>query len=279
MEIAKQLDDIISNIPAPAGFGKPVVKVVYSEEVFDLNLSWRKGVGQTNKQTLIKTLPVVSHDSHDSCKVNSAPNVSVKETSQPPVDQSLQKHKCPSRYRRDQKRWYARRKKPKYAKKQSKSAQSRFFAHSTQSNSSDQSASPAKSVDSVDTKSSLKSPEQSNDRSGPVQTDKPSDITPSTSSPPAAASLSADLVTESTDNGWIAEERSLLRSAAESVDPVLNAPSLKCFHCESPPKPGSELKRCSKCKSAHYCTINCQSAAWPLHRRVCGILKRQYNPD
>ena len=48
MEIAKQLDDIIGNIPAPAGFGKPVVKVVYSEEVFDLNLSWRKGVGQTN---------------------------------------------------------------------------------------------------------------------------------------------------------------------------------------------------------------------------------------
>ena len=114
MEIAKQLDDIISKIPAPAGFGKPVAKVVYSEEMFDLNLSWRKG-GHTNKhKTLIKTLPVVSHDS---CQVKSVPNDSVKETSQPPVDRSVKKHKCPSRYRRDKKRWDARRKKRKHANK------------------------------------------------------------------------------------------------------------------------------------------------------------------
>lgn len=30
-----------------------------------------------------------------------------------------------------------------------------------------------------------------------------------------------------------------------------------------------ELKRCSRCRSASYCSVECQRADWQLHRQVC----------
>ena len=29
-------------------------------------------------------------------------------------------------------------------------------------------------------------------------------------------------------------------------------------------------KRCSKCSKAYYCSRECQLAAWPCHKKVCG---------
>ena len=49
----------------------------------------------------------------------------------------------------------------------------------------------------------------------------------------------------------------------------------RCDECDAPPKPGTELKKCSICKRARYCSVNCQSADWPLHRRICGLLRDQ----
>ena len=32
---------------------------------------------------------------------------------------------------------------------------------------------------------------------------------------------------------------------------------------------GGELKRCSRCKTPHYCSKECQKGAWKVHKRVC----------
>ena len=38
-----------------------------------------------------------------------------------------------------------------------------------------------------------------------------------------------------------------------------------CYNCQKE----SELKRCSKCKQASYCSVECQSQHWPKHKPNC----------
>ncbi|KIV78933.1 hypothetical protein PV11_06532 [Exophiala sideris] len=46
-----------------------------------------------------------------------------------------------------------------------------------------------------------------------------------------------------------------------------------CFRCQHHPDPDEEpLKRCSKCRSRHYCSQECQRNDWPTHKKECDIL-------
>ncbi|KAF1953232.1 hypothetical protein CC80DRAFT_494852 [Byssothecium circinans] len=42
-----------------------------------------------------------------------------------------------------------------------------------------------------------------------------------------------------------------------------------CSTCGQLPASGSSLQRCSRCKSAYYCSKACQKAAWKLHKLDC----------
>uniref|UniRef100_Q32LV8 [histone H3]-lysine(4) N-trimethyltransferase n=1 Tax=Danio rerio TaxID=7955 RepID=Q32LV8_DANRE len=43
--------------------------------------------------------------------------------------------------------------------------------------------------------------------------------------------------------------------------------------CQSCLKRGESLSRCSQCKTARYCNVQCQKQAWPDHKRECKCLK------
>ena len=53
-------------------------------------------------------------------------------------------------------------------------------------------------------------------------------------------------------------------SEARRTQPKLG----KCFHCEDV-KDRSMLMICSRCKVEHYCSHECQVAAWPEHKCMC----------
>jgi hypothetical protein len=42
-----------------------------------------------------------------------------------------------------------------------------------------------------------------------------------------------------------------------------------CAGCGNTGRTASDLQRCSRCKSAYYCTSECQKRHWPTHRVIC----------
>ncbi|CAO3565365.1 unnamed protein product [Mortierella alpina] len=51
------------------------------------------------------------------------------------------------------------------------------------------------------------------------------------------------------------------------------ADSLKCGHCDkTETAAGGKLKRCAKCKSAFYCSRDCQTSHWKVHKKACAAL-------
>jgi Cdc37 Hsp90 binding domain/MYND finger len=47
-------------------------------------------------------------------------------------------------------------------------------------------------------------------------------------------------------------------------------PIRKCERCE---KDGENFKRCSRCKSVYYCTVDCQKEHWNKHRPDCDFYR------
>lgn len=43
----------------------------------------------------------------------------------------------------------------------------------------------------------------------------------------------------------------------------------ECATCHKPSTPESPLKRCSRCKTATYCSVDCQKVDWKSHKQHC----------
>ncbi|TFY55407.1 hypothetical protein EVJ58_g8268 [Rhodofomes roseus] len=47
-----------------------------------------------------------------------------------------------------------------------------------------------------------------------------------------------------------------------------------CAACQKAAAPGETLKRCQNCRSAPYCSKECQVADWKKHKRICSVYMR-----
>ena len=45
-----------------------------------------------------------------------------------------------------------------------------------------------------------------------------------------------------------------------------------CANCKHP---GQELKRCSRCHTTRYCSVQCQRKDWDFHRFACTVLGKR----
>lgn len=52
---------------------------------------------------------------------------------------------------------------------------------------------------------------------------------------------------------------------ALSKEHIIELRKKRCFNCKSP----NNLKKCSNCKCAYYCSEKCQEMDWECHKRVC----------
>jgi hypothetical protein len=49
--------------------------------------------------------------------------------------------------------------------------------------------------------------------------------------------------------------------------------ALRCTTCNKPAFENAQLKHCSRCESALYCSTACQKEDWPIHKHVCEQFK------
>ena len=74
------------------------------------------------------------------------------------------------------------------------------------------------------------------------------------------------------------EEQALLREFLEETD-VDSDDDLEdtgdCAYCHHKPEKGVELKKCSRCRVTHYCSVNCQKDDWAFHRFACGVVAKR----
>ena len=47
----------------------------------------------------------------------------------------------------------------------------------------------------------------------------------------------------------------------------------RSHQCSGCWKFGSQLRRCSKCQSVRYCSVQCQKSHWPKHKVLCDAIK------
>ena len=76
----------------------------------------------------------------------------------------------------------------------------------------------------------------------------------------------------------LAEEQALLREFLEETD-VDSDDELEdtgdCAYCHHKPEKGVELKKCSRCRVTHYCSVNCQKDDWAFHRFACWVVVKR----
>lgn len=69
------------------------------------------------------------------------------------------------------------------------------------------------------------------------------------------------------DHDWV----SIFFHSIEEIADSVRRQDLSCDFCRKEFPLG--LKRCSSCKTTHYCTKECQVAHWKFHKNVCGWIK------
>lgn len=67
-----------------------------------------------------------------------------------------------------------------------------------------------------------------------------------------------------------AESTNVSSATSVNASDSSSAAMAKClnFGCGKP-----ALKRCSRCKTARYCSTTCQSSHWSIHKRDCAVLR------
>lgn len=65
---------------------------------------------------------------------------------------------------------------------------------------------------------------------------------------------------------------------ADSKPPKDATPT--CDGCGSEEgKSGQQLKSCAKCKSASYCSRECQKSDWKKHKKYCTMMSKEHDPN
>ena len=78
----------------------------------------------------------------------------------------------------------------------------------------------------------------------------------------------------------LAEEQALLREFLEETDIDSDddlEDTVDCAYFHHKPKKGVELKMCSRCRNAHYCSVNCQTGLF-IALRVRWLLRGLQSP-
>ena len=69
----------------------------------------------------------------------------------------------------------------------------------------------------------------------------------------------------------LAEEQALLREILEETDDD----QMDIGDCHHKPEKGVELKKCSRCRVTHSCSVNCQKTDWAFHRFACAVVAKR----
>lgn len=68
----------------------------------------------------------------------------------------------------------------------------------------------------------------------------------------------------------VAAAKYLVGVTPDTADAIRSEASEACCDgCELKPAPGKKLQRCARCRSALYCSPDCQRRAWKVHKILC----------
>ncbi len=75
-------------------------------------------------------------------------------------------------------------------------------------------------------------------------------------------------------------DRAIAQAVASAVptQPVRHAHDKTCFVCTKRGPIGEVVKYCARCRITCYCSVECQTAHWPLHKKECVEQRRSTAP-
>ncbi len=89
--------------------------------------------------------------------------------------------------------------------------------------------------------------------------------------PAGAALASAVAKSRLTAKSEVSKALQALQLQAQTSNQCTSLASMRhlCRACSKEPAEGEKLMACSRCKSAHYCSKECQKADWKTHKQIC----------